>query len=375
VASSNAAFVFTCSETNGDCTYEYWLDAAEQWTAVTKSLYGPGNLFPPPVDSTITVITQLREVVGVGEPVSGSAHLSFVIDTSATSSVQLEYRIFREGLLAPNVWSTLDGFPLSVRRLEDGNMCLEARVMGLSNSFEHHPTSVLSFGVSSTYPRSRYLSGHAGGPHGTVHISMGIDLTHTDCLGACTVAAVRYSLDKQSWQRSPGHNLTLYGVSAGSHRLRVAVENAAGNFDAEPMELVWESQGDVTEVTEDRALYLVQGPGKNVGAGSQASFSVGGWSSGEYVWRIDDGAWNLAENTPVMLHSIIEVGVHHWEAIPLTVYMSSPIVHSWGVGLNGDSGNELNLLSLTDGSHFIAARAKDAAGSRIDLVSPSCLNL
>ena len=172
----------------------------------------------------------------------------------------------------------------------------------------------------------------------------------TDCVGACSVvAAVRYSLDGQSWQRSPGHNLTLQGVSAGSHSLHVAVENAAGNFDAEPMQLDWESQGDVTE---NRPLYLVQGPGKNVGVGSAASFTVGGWSAGKYAWRIDGEAWDVAEGTPVMSHSLSEVGVHHWEAIPLSVYMSSPLLHSWGVGLEGDLGNKLNLLSLADGNHF-----------------------
>jgi hypothetical protein len=361
VASSNAALVFSCSETNGGCTYEYWLDAAEQWTSLTKSLYGPGDLFPPSINSTITAITQLRDVVGVGEPVSGSAHLSFVLSTTATSAVQLEYRIFREGLQPPNVWSTLNGFRLSVLRLQDGNMHLEARVVGLSSSFEHHPTSVLSFSVSSTYPRSRYISGHTG-PHGAVHVSMGIEPA-ADCVSACSVvAAVRYSLDGQSWQRSPGHNLTLQGVGAGSHRLHVSVENAAGNFDAEPMELDFELQGEVTEMTEVLPLYLVQGPGTDVGVGSEASFTVGGLSAGKYAWRIDGEAWDVVEDTPVMSHSFSKVGVHHWEAIPLSVYMSSPLLHSWGVGLEGDLGNNLNLLSLSDGNHSIAARAKDAAG-------------
>ena len=51
-------------------------------------------------------------------------------------------------------------FPVTVRGLQDGNMRLEARVVGLSSSFEHHPTSVLPFAVSSTPPRSRYIAGH-----------------------------------------------------------------------------------------------------------------------------------------------------------------------------------------------------------------------
>jgi hypothetical protein len=100
-----------------------------------------------------------------------------------------------------------------------------------------------------------------------------------------------------------------------------------------------------------------------VGVGSEASFTVGGWSAGKYAWRIDGGAWDVVEGTPVMSHSFSKVGVHHWEAISLSVSMSSPLLYSWGVGLEGDLGNQLNLLSLADGHHLLAARAKDAAGS------------
>jgi hypothetical protein len=198
---------------------------------------------------------------------------------------------------------------------------------------------------------------------------MGVEETPADCLGACSVvSAVRYSLDGQSWYRSSGHELTLLGVSAGSHRLRVAVEDAAGNIDAKPMALDWESQG---EVTENRALYLVRGPGTGVGVGSEASFAVGGLSAGEYAWRIDGGAWEVAVGTPVMKHSFSTAGVHHWEAMPLSVYMSSLLLHTWVVGLGDDLGDKLNLLSLPDGSHFIAARAQDTAGTEIGCTFPS----
>jgi hypothetical protein len=285
------------------------------------------------------------------------------MSTTATSAVQLEYRIFRKDQhLVPNGWRVLDRFTVSIPGLQDGSMYMEARVVGLSSSFEHHPTSVLSFAVSSTPPRSRYISGHVDALNGTVHVFMGVK-SATDCVGACSVvAAVRYSLDEQPWQRSPGHTLALQGVSTGSHCLRVAIENAAGNFDAEPMELVWESQGEETEVMENFPLYLVQGPGTDVDIGSEASFTVDGVSSGSYSWRIDSGPWNMAEGTPVMRHRSMTVGVHHWEAIPLSVYMSSPLLYSWGVGLLGDLGNKLNLISLANGNHVITARAKDAAG-------------
>jgi hypothetical protein len=107
------------------------------------------------------------------------------------------------------------------------------------------------------------------------------------------------------------------------------------------------------------------GPGKNVGVGSAAPFTVGGWSASKYAWRIDGGAWDVAEGTPVMAHSMKTVGVHHWEALPLLASMSPPVLHSWAVELGSDLGSTLSLLSLPDGSHHIAARAQDTAGTSL----------
>jgi hypothetical protein len=254
------------------------------------------------------------------------------------------------------------GTPLFSTKLLDGEINLEARVAGLSgpsDQLDTHPVSQIPIIVLSEPPRTRVLWSRTEAAGTALNVSVGTEVSSSDFDSGC--AAVHYSLDGQPWKRVNGSQLRLQGLPVGPHQLWMRAESFAGNEDALPKVLTWSANGAVAGPTEQQSLYLVSGPDTGT---SLAAFTVAGWSSGSFKWRLDGGAWTVANGSPKVMCKV-GIGFHTWEALPAatvdSVWTDPPLFHKWMV-VGKSAGDFLQLNELSEGPHRLSAKAADTAG-------------
>jgi hypothetical protein len=92
-------------------------------------------------------------------------------------------------------------------------------------------------------------------------------------------------------------------------------------------------------------------------------FSVSGWGSGAFRWRLDGGPWTNSSVSQVAPGAVQRSVTHVFEAQSLSVPILAPAQDTVIWTASTDSGNILRLPGLVDGSHTLLAVAVDAASN------------
>ena len=147
-------------------------------------------------------------------------------------------------------------------------------------------------------------------------------------------------------------------------QLLVRVENRVGNLGRRLLAHSWTPapQDVAAPAPSSTALTLVGAPDA-VSAAGDASFRLGGWSAGSFLWRLDGGRWQESSGPNDVTMPVPGEGKHFWEAQLLSSFaLSTSLLHSWSVG-GAVTADSLALTRLLDGHHSLRVQAVDGAGN------------